>query len=128
MNKTTVEELRIRAAFANPHMTGDEVAREAERVQSVLEGIEVRENLRAAIEGQQADEQAQKAAEPARRAEAFNDARAIVVASHPDYDEDSVERAALHLAAENEAAIAALDLRGSLAEGFDNHSAGLGRR
>ena len=130
MGTITAEELRIRVAISNPNMSSDEVRREADRVMATLDGITAQDNLRAAIEAQTADEATQRAAEAQRRAEAFNDAANIVRESHPGWDDASVKMEASRLAAENDAAIAALDLRASLADGFDNHTAlpALGRR
>jgi hypothetical protein len=116
MAQITVEELRIHAALANPNFTSTEVRREADRVLSVLEGIEAEDNLRAAFAAQQAEQEAQQAVEAQRRAEAYADARAIVAKSHPGYDAAGIEYAAQKLVAENEAGIAALTLKEALAE------------
>lgn len=122
MATITTEEARTRVALQHPDFGADDVRREADRIVGTLEAIEAEDNLRAVINAQQADEQAQQAAVAAQRADAFNDAANIVRASHPDWGEDSVERAALHLAAENAAAVAALDLKAALADGFEPES------
>jgi hypothetical protein len=128
MGALTIEQLRAQVALSNPSMTSAEVRREAERVQSVLDGIEAEDALRASLAAQVAEEQAQQATEAQRRSEAFNDASAIVRASHPGWDDASVEMEAQRLAAENASAVAALDLRDSLADGIEPQSYALGRR
>lgn len=128
MAQTTVEELRIRAALANPNMTSAEVRREAERVQSVLESIEFEDNARATFEAQAAEDERQQAINAQRRQEAVADAAGIVRKSHPEWGDDSVEREAHRLASENESAIAAMDLKAALADGIEPESYALGRR
>lgn len=120
--------LRAQAAFANPSWTSDQVEREAQRVRSVLDNIEFTANARAQFEAQAAEDERQQAIAADRRREAFNDAQSIVAKSHPSWDADSVQREADRLVAENESAIAALDLRESLADGIEPESYALGRR
>ncbi len=128
MATITTEEARTRVALQNPKLSSDEVRREADRLISTLEGIEAADALRAAINAQAVEEAQQQAEAAQRRSEAFADASSIVARSHPGWDGDSVAREAHRLAANNEAAVAVQNLRDSLAEGYDNHSAGLGRR
>lgn len=123
MAQISAEELRIRVAISNPNMSSADVRREADRVITTLEAIEAEDNLRAVLAAQVAEQDAQQAAEAKRRDEAFNDARSIVARSNPGWSADSIEREAHKLAAENEAAVAALNLRDALADGFDKSPA-----
>jgi site-specific recombinase XerD len=100
-----------------PNMTSAEVRREAERIQSVLDSLAFEDEARAAFEAQAAEDERQQAITAERRREAYNDAASIVRGSHPGWDADSVQREADRLVAENESAIAALNLRDALAEG-----------
>jgi hypothetical protein len=113
---TTIEQLRVQVALSNPSMSSAEVRREADRVMATLESIEFEDRARAQFEAQAAEDERQQAVTAQRRAEAFADAASIVRGSHPGWDDDSVHREADRLVAENESAIAALNLREALAE------------
>lgn len=110
----SIEEARIRVALANPGMGSAEVRREAERVVATLDAIEFEDSARAAFAAREAEEDRQRAVEAQRRQEAFSDAQSVVRASHPGWDDASVEMEAHRLAAENESAIAAMSLREAL--------------
>lgn len=113
----SIEEARIRVAVGNPRLTSADVRREAERVIATLDAIEAEDVMRAAYASQQAEQDRQQAAEAKRRDEAYSDARGVVAKSHPGWDDASVDMEAHRLAAENESAIAAMNLRDTLAEG-----------
>lgn len=119
MASISIEQARLQVALAHPELDSSAVRREADRIVSVLDSIEAADNMRAAWAAQQAEEQAQKAVEAERRAEALNDARAIVRRSHPGWDDASVNMQAEQEVAANESAIAAMNLRNSLEGGFD---------
>ena len=116
MAQLTVEEARIRVALANPNLTSADVRREADRVIATLESIEFEDNARAVFAAKAAEDEREQAAAAARLDEAYNDAAAIVRRSNPGWGADSVEREAHKLVAENESAIAAMNLKEALAE------------
>lgn len=119
MAALTVEEARIRVALANPNMSSADVRREAERVIGTLDSIEAEDALRTALNAQAADAEAQQAIEAQRRSEALSVAQSVVRQSHPGWDNASVDMEARRLDAENDAAIASMNLRDSLAGGYD---------
>lgn len=119
MATISIEEARLRVALANPKMSSADVRREADRVIATLESIEFEDRARAQFAAQQAEDDRQQAIAAERRREAYNDAASIVRASHPGWGDDSVQREADRLVAENESAIAALNLRAAIKAGTD---------
>src|SRR5687768_15133703 len=111
----SMEEARLRVASSNPSLSSAEIREAADGLIAKLDAIEAQDNLRAVIEAQAAEEAAEHAADSQRRAEAVNDALAIVRRSNPGWDAASVEMQAHKLVAENEAGIAAQNLRDLLA-------------
>ena len=113
----SIEEARIRVAIGNPRLTSADVRREADRVLAVLDSIEFEDRARAEFAAQAAEQEREQAVAAQRRQEAYSDARGVVAKSHPGWDDASMDMEAHRLAAENESAIAAMNLRDALAEG-----------
>jgi hypothetical protein len=115
MPSIDIDELRLRAALANPNMTSDQVRREADRVRSVLDSIAFEDAARAEFAAAAAEDQRQQDAAAQRRREAFADAQSIVRKSRPGWDDASVAAEADRLVSENERALAELALKEAIA-------------
>lgn len=111
----SIEELRRQVAISNPSMTSDQVRREADRVQSVLDAIEFEDRARAEFAAAAAEQEREQAIAAERRREAFADAQSIVRKSRPGWDDASVDAEADRLVSENERALAELALKEAIA-------------
>lgn len=111
MATISIEEARTRVILSNPNMTSDQVRKEADRLISELDFLASMDETRAAFAAQAAEDERQRAITAQRRSEAVDDARGIVRRSHPDWGTDSVERESQRLVAENERALAELELK-----------------